>query len=197
MKHHDRNGMHVKLMFILTGFFLFIKPGEAQPGFDHIDGQAIYFKDGSSVATNLCELNFIGQVTPGNNSRFLVVSGSLCSRTRKRVSIFFQRPVNDSLFISANSSVYSFPSDHFNTDGTLFSESRVFYGEVLPGRYGMIWFHKIYTEPGKWKYSILFAEIRNGKILESGENESISQTLEQVSDKKAFEIKGTSRANEP
>jgi len=180
----------MKQLLITFGLILIIKFGYSQSEFDYIDGQTIYFKDRTSVMTNLCDLKFIGQIVTDISCRYLIISGKACTGYGAKISIFIQRPVKDRITISSESSFYSYPYNHYNKDGSLFSESRAFYGEVLPGNYGIIWFHKIYLSSNKWKYSVFLAEIKNEKIVESDNEELLSKTLEQVTINKAFEING-------
>ena len=187
----------MKQLLIIIGLILIIKFGYSQSEFDYIDDQTIYFKDRTSVMTNLCDLKFIGQIVTDNICRYLIISGkACCTRPGAKISVFIQRPVKDRITISSESSFYSYPYNHYNKDSSLFSESRAFYGEVLPGKYGIIWFHKIYLSPNKWKYSVFLVEIKNEKIVESNNDELLSKTLEQVDINKAFEIKGLAESKD-
>jgi hypothetical protein len=179
----------MKQLLTVIGLILVVTFGYAQPEFDFVYGQTIYFKDKTSVRTNLCDLHFIGQIVANDSIRFLIVSGKACPSATARIWIYLQRPVDGCLTISSESSFYSYPINQYNKDGSLFSESRAFYGEVLPGRHGIIWFHKIYSGPDQWKPAVFLAEIKNEKIVESNSAELFSKTLEQVNVNKAHEIK--------
>ena len=180
----------MKKLLIVIGLILINNFGYTQSEFDFIDGQNIYFKDHTSLKTNLCDLKFIGQLVTKDSSHYFIVSGKACSSPTAKILVYMQKPVNGCLTISSKSSFYSYPYNRYNKDSSLFSESRAFYGEVLPCKYGIIWFHRIYLSQNKWKYSVFLAEIKDEKIVESNKNEPISKTLEQVNINKAFEFKG-------
>jgi hypothetical protein len=185
----------MKQLLIVIGFLLIIQSGYCQSEFDHIDGKTIYFKDSTSVTTNLCGLKFIGEILPANSFRYLIISGRACTSPGAKIFVFIEKPVEDKIIISPESSFYSYPYSHYNKDGSLFSESRAFYGEILPDRYGIIWFHKIYLSQNNWKYSVFLAEIIREKIVESSTNELLSKTLEQVNTGKAYEFKELTEFN--
>jgi hypothetical protein len=178
----------MKQLLIVIGLILITKFGYTQSEFNYVNGQTIYFKDSSSLKTNLCDLKFIGQLEIKDGSPYYIVSGKACSSYAAKILVYMQRPVKGCLTISSESSFYSYPYNQYNKDGSLFSESRAFYGEILPGRYGIIWFFKFYLSPEKWKNSVFLAEIKNEKIVESKKDEPLPVTLEQVKNNKAFEI---------
>jgi hypothetical protein len=188
----------MKQIFIAIGFLIMIRVGYSQVSFDKIKDQTIYLKGGRSIKTNICELKFLGQIVIDIKPSYLIISGKPCNVSDINTSIYIQSSSEASIRISESSPHYGYPGKvNFYEDNSLLSESRAFYGEVLPGRYGIIWFQKDLTGENKWVNSVFFAEIKNGKIEENRNDELLSKTLEQVASKKAFEINGITQTSEP
>ncbi len=188
----------MKQTVLIFGILFFCKVGYTQSDFEKIVGQTIYLKNGKSIKTELFELKFIGQIKESKKSSYLILSGRPCDPCDANISIFIHSTSDGNLTLNNNSPFYSFPGKiKYYEDNSVISESKAFYGEVLPGRYGVIWFQSDLNDQNKWVKTVFFAEIMDGKLVENRKNESLSSTLEQVKNKKAIEIDGIEQTSEP
>ena len=180
------------------GILLLFKSGFAQSDYDKIVGQTIFLKNGQEVKTEIFNLKFLGQIRDNLNSTYFILSGRPCDSCDANISIYIHSPLQKDKSLNKKSPSYSFPGKlTYYVDNSLIFESRAFFGEVLPDRYGIIWFQKERDDQKKLINSVFFVEIIKGKIVEKRQNESLVSTLEQVKINKAFEIIGMDQTSEP
>jgi len=188
--------MRKLILSLILGLLLCL--AHAQSNFQKISGKNIYLNDGSIIRTNICNLKFISTLTESKKSEFLIIAGKTCESTESSISIYILKPFNNQISINENCKRYTFPGRTFYyEDNSLIMESRTFYGEVLPGKHGVIWFQKELNDQNQWKESTFFVRIENGLLLESSYKIPINITLELLKQNKAFEIKGIDQTSEP
>jgi hypothetical protein len=87
------------------------------------------------------------------------------------------------------------PINDYQTRELLY-EARLFWGEVLPGRFGIIWFQKE-KKNIQWVESVYFAELLNDRIVDGFIKSELKKTVAQMEKGKAWEIKGDPMSSEP
>jgi len=80
---------------------------------------------------------------------------------------------------------------------SLIYESRMFYGEVLDNRNGVIWYQKELLGTKNWVETVYFVEITGDTLVAKKINADIKSTLKQVVNGKAKELKGSIQTEEP
>jgi hypothetical protein len=82
-------------------------------------------------------------VPNGNKTPFLIFSGRDCDECDANISIYIHSPSNGHLKIENGENRYGFPGSErdFENKNILY-KARAFYGQVLPGIRGVIWYQK-------------------------------------------------------
>jgi len=188
----------MKKLLLFQLFGLIIALAHSQTNFEKVTGKNICFSDCSIIRTNVCNLKFLGNLPKLNKNEFLVIAGKICESTESNISIYIAKPSNSQISVNNKTPRYSYPGRTFYYENnSLVMESRAFYGEVVPGQYGVIWFQKELNDQNQWIESTFFVKIDNGILIESSKKISINITLELLKQNKAFEIKGIDQTSEP
>jgi hypothetical protein len=185
---------------VLTGLGI-SQPQQTITKFDEVENAAnkkVNFKSGKVYETNLFEIEFIGQLQSTQKADFLILAGRQCEECDANISIYIHSPSDGPLQDEAYQPRYGFPGKVFYyEDNRLVYESRTFWGEVLPKRFGVIWFQKQLTDKNEWVESVFFAELLNDKIEDKTVKATIDQLVDQVKKGTAWEIKGRDQTSEP
>lgn len=163
-----------------------------------VANRKVYFKSGKVFETNLFEIEFIGQLQCTQRADFLILAGRQCEECDANISIYIHSPSDGPLQDEAFQPRYGFPGKEFYyVDNRLIHESRTFWGEVLPKRFGVIWFQKQLTDKNEWVESVFLAELLNDKIETKVVKASLNHLVTQVKKGTAWEIKGRDKTSEP
>jgi hypothetical protein len=168
--------------------------------FDKVRAQTLQFKNGKSYKTDLYDLKYIGQIANNNKAPFLIFSGRECFECDANISIYIHSPANGHLNVQNGENRYGFPGtvkDYENNQPI--SKSRVFYGLVLPGIKGVIWYQEELTTKNIWQKSTFLVNLNDGTKKESKSKaiEKLKLTLQLLAQGSCKEIKGIDFTSEP
>ncbi len=169
--------------------------------FKKVDGSNLIFKEGPVFDTELHELEYIGQIDIDGKAPFLIFSGRHCDECDANTSIYFHSPRNRFQNVSYGENRYLYPGKErdYETDSLLY-EARAFYGEVLDGVKGVIWFQKTLLEDNSFQNSVYLAKIDGGKVVAEEVKDfygRLKKTLALNKVGKNKEIKGREYTSEP
>ena len=163
-----------------------------------IEGKKIIFDDGYNFQTNIYDLGYIGQLKASKKKPFLILTGVQCDSCDAAVSIYIVSPSDGQLEKENKQKRYDLPGRVRTYDtNELIYDGRTFWGEVIPNRFGVIWFQKELNEKKEWIESVFFAELVNDTIPGQLIKSDIKLTLSQVNKGKAWEIEGGDMTSEP
>lgn len=168
--------------------------------FDKIAAQTLQFKNGKSYNTDLYDLKYIGQVANSNKAPFLIFSGRDCFECDANISIYIHSPANGHLRVQNGENRYGFPGTEKDYENNRpISKSRVFYGQVLPGIKGVIWYQEELTVKNTWQKSTFLVSLNDGvkKEIKSKGVEKLKLTLQLLAQGSCKEIKGVETTSEP
>jgi hypothetical protein len=152
---------------------------------EKIDSSKLVFKNGKTIETRLFNLEFIGQIPLENKDPFLIFSGVDCNFCDANISIYIHSPSDGDLIVGAGKNIYGMPGRMYSfMNDSLLYESRVFYGQVLENRKGVIWYQNTLMETGKWDKSVFTSEL-------------LKQTLSMLDKGLCKEIEGNDYSSEP
>ncbi|MEQ1586723.1 MAG: hypothetical protein ABL895_12635 [Cyclobacteriaceae bacterium] len=185
------------IIFLLVGQFSVTSWSQKFDGLK-IEGNKIVFNDGYAFQTNIYDLGYIGQLKASNKKPFLILTGVQCDSCDAAVSIYIASPSDGPLKTEDKQERYGLPGRvrTYDTDELIY-EGRAFWGEVIPKKFGVIWFQKELTEKKEWVESVFFAELVNDNIDGQLIKADMKLTLSQVDKGKAWEIKGGDMTSEP
>ncbi len=154
-----------------------------------VENKKVYFKSDQIFETNIFDIGFIGQLNSRAKKDFLVLTGRQCQGCDANISIYIHSPSDGPLKNEALQERFGIPGKEFYYENLkLIYEGRAFWGEVLPGRTGVIWFQKSLNEKSTWIESVAFAEITDDNVKTGTVTETLDRTLAQVKKGVAFEI---------
>ncbi len=168
--------------------------------FDKVDGKVLKFKNRKLFNTNLYNLKYIGQIANDNKAPFLVFSGQDCDECDANISIYIHSPSDGHLNIENGKNRYGFPGTERDIENNKpLLKSRAFYGQVLPGIKGVIWYQNQLMENNTWQKSIFLVNLNAGikKETTSKDIEKLKVTLQLLKQGSCKEIKGIEYSSEP
>lgn len=144
-----------------------------------MQGSKLLFEGGQSFETGLFDLEYIGQINPDKKPPFLIFSGRDCNECDANISIYFHSPRNGPLDVMNGKNRYTYPGKvtHYENNHLIY-EASAYYGEVLRGVNGLIWYQKSQKGKETWPESIFLARIAGDSIV-------LEDILENIPDKKA------------
>lgn len=168
--------------------------------FEKTDKSKLIFKNEKTVETNLYDLQYIGQIPVNNSTPFLIFSGRHCSECDANISIYIHKPTDGPLIVRNGENRFQYPGKEkdFENDLVVYI-SRAFYGQVLPGIDGVIWYENRLLESNKMGRSVYLAQIKNGIINDTSYNDDgkLGQTIGLMKNGHCQEIKGKEYKSEP
>lgn len=168
-----------------------------------VDGQTLTFRNGQSFTTNLYDLDYIGQLEKASGKApFLILAGKPCEECDANRAIYFHSPSEGPMPGEEALMRYPFPGKElYYEDGSLLNESRFFFGEVMPGVNGAIWYQNTKVEEGQFVENAYLVQVENGKLkgtqMLKEEVPDIDKTLQMVEQEKALEVPGVEYFSEP
>ena len=160
----------------------------------------VTFSDGFVFETTIYELKLIGTIKSDDKYPFIIMSGRSCFECCMNTSIYIHLPKDGRMDGQAEKDVFFYPGELiYYEDGELIRKSRAFYGEILPGITGVIWYLNDKQNNNIWKENVFLFEIIGNNTIARYLNElpKIETTLKLVSENKATEIKGMRLTSEP
>ncbi len=141
------------------------KPDLSTWTFNKVVNKKLVFKEGFSFDTELYNLEYLGQINTAGNAPFLIYAGRECDDCDVNTSLYFHSPRTGKLNVSAGANRYAYPGRErdLETDSLIY-EARAFYGEVLKGTKGIIWFQQTLIEDNTFQKSVYLARITDDKI---------------------------------
>tara|TARA_R110001592_G_scaffold12248_5_gene58837 strand:- start:1641 stop:2342 length:702 start_codon:yes stop_codon:yes gene_type:complete len=114
----------------------------------------IYADSVKIIETTLFNLEILGEIiTPTLKAPVLLLSGVDCDYCDANIALYIHASNVDKLEVKSGENSYSLAIKLFDFTGEeLIYENRVFYGELKPNYFGIIWVQKTLTETG-WKES--------------------------------------------
>ena len=168
---------------------------------EKIDSSKLVFKNGRTIETRLFNLEFIGQIPLENKDPYLIFSGVDCNFCDANISIYIHSSSDGDLIVGAGKNTYGMPGRMYSyMSDSLLYEGRVFYGQVLENRKGVIWYQNTLMETGKWDKTVFIAEIINNKKIDqflSDTSGLFKQTLSMLEKGLCKEIEGYDFSSEP
>jgi hypothetical protein len=188
--------MRLTALFFLTMSFgtpAFAQSDNADP---HVRDKTIVY-DGGTFVTNLFDLEYVGQLNAIRKKPFLIFTGCPCDSCDLSNTLYIHSPSDGPLKPMKKEKRYNLPGpiNDYQTREELYV-ARTFWGEVIPGRFGVIWFQKELKDD-KWVASVFFAELLNDRLIDGLIKSELKTTLKQVEEKKAWEIIGEPINSEP
>jgi hypothetical protein len=168
--------------------------------FEKVIGSVLKFKNGKEYNTRLYQLKYIGQIANPNKAPFLIFSGRDCDECDANISIYVHSPSNGTLEVANGENRYDYPGTERDIeDKSLLYMARAFYGEILPGINGVIWYSDQLMQNNIWQKSLFIVNLNNGvkkeKILkDSGQ---LKESLVLLKQGLCKEIKGIDYTSEP
>ena len=163
-----------------------------------IEDKTIFLNDGQKFETNLFDLNYIGQIENSKSKKYLILSGKQCAECDANISLYIISPADGPMKGESEQERFSYPGKLFDfLDNSLIAEYRTFYGEILNGITGLIWFQKELNNHNEWIESTFLIQVKDGELEFDTITQNINLTLEQVKEQKAWEITGINSTSEP
>jgi hypothetical protein len=169
--------------------------------FDRVDGTKLVFKEGPSFDTELVNLEYIGQIETDQKAPFFIYSGRDCDECDANTAIYFHSPRHGQLNVGNGENRYGYPGRErdYETDSLIY-QARAFYGEVLKGVKGIVWYQKTLMEDNSFQNSVFIARIDRETIKGEeikGYDRKLQETLSLNKSGKNKEIKGRDYTSEP
>jgi hypothetical protein len=167
---------------------------------DRIDSSKLIFKNGRIIETKLNNLEFIGQINVEHKDPYLIFTGVDCKNCDANPSIYVHSPSDGELIIGSGKNTYGTPGRIFSyLNDSLLYEGRVFYGQILENKKGVIWYQKTHMKTGKWESSVFIAEIKDNRkvdqfLIDTG---LFKQTIYLLQKGLCKEIEGKDQTSEP
>lgn len=168
--------------------------------FDKVSGKKLKFKNGKEFSTEIYELKYIGQVENGSKAPFLIFSGRDCDECDASITIYIHTPADGPLVSDYGQNRYGYPGVETDfEENTPLYKAQAFYGEVLPGVKGVVWYQNVLTENNTWEKSTFLVTLINGvkKEITIKGVEKQQLTLDLLNKKSCQEIKGIEYTSEP
>lgn len=168
--------------------------------FEKVDRTKLIFKNGQIIDTKLFQLQYIGQIVGEDIEPYLIFSGVDCNQCDANPSIYIHSPNDGELVVGCGENGYGMPGRTYSyLNDSLLYEGRVFYGQVLENKKGVIWYQKELINTGKWETSVFIAEIVDNKKVNQFliDTTLFKQTLSLLKKGLCKEIEGSDHTSEP
>jgi len=155
--------------------------------FRKTSGSMLEFSNGKGLNTRLWNLEYIGQISNGDDAPYILYSGNSCKNCESKIYLHYLAPSD-----KKNKLVrYQYPGTIITNGKTLY-RARMFYGEVLKGRYGLINYQEQYVSDDFMRKTAFLVSLKDGVTKHSVLSNSgkIRETLELLEEGKCKEIEG-------
>ncbi len=182
-------------LFSLTNLFVYSQSSTTEEPVKIEKNKVI--SHGDVFETNLFDLEFVGQLKAVRKKPFLILIGRRCDSCDVNSSVYIHSPSDGPLKNESKQKRYNLPGPIFDYQSRdLLYAARLFWGEVIPNRFGIIWFQRE-LKNNRWDESVYFAELMNDHVTDEFIKSELKTTLTQVEKGKAWEIKGEPISSEP
>lgn len=162
----------------------------------------IRFQNGKTFVTTLFQVKYLGHLTNSGNAPFLILAGRGCQDCDANLAVYLHNPQSGPMQGEDSQERFVHPGvirDAETKQAVL--EARMFVGNCLPDvKDGVVWFIKEKDEQGRWKSSVLIAEVKNQELVVRELTTllpDIKTVLANVKGNKCIEIKGINQITEP
>ncbi|MBI4751131.1 MAG: hypothetical protein HY774_21850 [Acidobacteria bacterium] len=162
---------------------------------------SIRFQNGKTFVTTLFQVKYLGQLTSSGSAPFLILAGRGCQDCDANLAVYLYNPQSGPMQGEDSQERFVHPGvirDAETKQPVL--EARMFVGNCLPDvKDGVVWFLREKDEKGKWKPSVLIAEVKNNALTVRELTTSlpdVKTVLASVKDNKCIEIKGINQVTE-
>jgi hypothetical protein len=165
-----------------------------------INRSTIEFRNGEHVNTHLYEFKYLGQIENGDRAPFLIFSGRDCDECDENISIYIHSPSNGDLNVVNDENRYEYPGTEKDYENhTLVYKARAFFGEVLPGIKGVIWYQRQLMEDNSLQSSVFLVKLIDGlkKDTVFKNTANLKVTLDLLRNGRCHEITGIDYTSEP
>ncbi|MDO3625906.1 hypothetical protein [Mucilaginibacter sp. BT774] len=167
---------------------------------DNVSGSILKFTNGQKFNTGLFDVKYIGSLTNGNKAPFLIFSGRDCNECDEIISIYIHSPSNGRLNMDNGKNRFQYPGTEkdFESDTVLY-KARAFYGHVLPGIKGVVWYQQELMTDKTWESSTFLVNLNTGSEVDTllKGTEKLKSTLKFLAQGSCKEIKGVNYTSEP
>jgi hypothetical protein len=168
--------------------------------FDKVKGAVLMFKEGKQFDTKIFEVKYIGQITSGSKAPYLLFTGRDCDECDASISLYIQSP-DDPYYSDENESErYALPGKEkdFESDSLIY-KSRAFYGQILPGVKGVVWYQQDLMRDNSWKKSTYLVSLEKGLKIDTMIKawDKMPETLKLLKQWACKEIAGSTYHSEP
>lgn len=165
-----------------------------------VASDTIFFTGGNFFKTGLYETEYIGKVDVGNKAPYLIYSGRYCNECDANLSLYVHSPDDGTPDVSNGNNRYAYPGkvSHYET-GKPVTDTRVFYGEVIGRKKGVIWYISEYTETSdtvRTSQMILVSESEPVSYQWKG-HAALTSSVQLMNTGRCFEIPGREFTSEP
>ena len=138
----------------------------------------IYKENEKIIETSLYNLRVLDEIeVPTHQAPILLLSGVDCDFCDANIALYIHPSDIDTLNVHSGRNSYSLAVKKFDFTGEeLIYESRVFYGELRPDYFGIIWVQKTLTSTG-WKESNYVLNLNNEDFSADEFNESNQELI--------------------
>ena len=168
--------------------------------FNGINGSTLKFKAGKQFNTNLYELKYLGQVENGHKAPFLIFSGRGCDECDENISIYIHSPSDGNLNVQDGKNRCEYPGTEkdYESDSLVY-KARAFFGEVLPGIKGVVWYQQQLMEDNSLQNSVYLVNLNKGITKDPviRYTDGVKLTLQLLKKGHCQEIKGLDYKSEP
>lgn len=167
---------------------------------DNVSDSILKFKNGQKFNTGLFDVKYIGSLTNGNKAPFLIFSGRDCNECDENISIYIHSPSNGRLNVDNGKNRFQYPGTEkdFESDTVLY-KARAFYGHVLPGIKGVVWYQQELMADKTWESSTFLVNLNTGSEVDTllKGTEKLKSTIKLLAQGSCKEIKGVDYTSEP
>lgn len=168
--------------------------------FSGIAESVLKFKNGKQFNTHLYDPDYLGQVGNGTKAPFLIFSGRDCNECDANISIYIHSPSDGDINVANGENSYEYPGIEKGYDNdSLLYKARAFFGHVLPGIKGVIWYQQQLMEDRSFPKSVFLVKLNNGlkKDTVFKNTTDLKLTLQLLKEGQCEEIKGIEYSSEP
>ncbi len=180
----------------ITGHVRQLEPGTYGP-----KRTTVTFRNGAEMNSEIVDMAFIGQLSARDDAPYIIFSGRRCWDCESNPSIYVHSPTGGKL--SKKSTRYRYPGRLYShVNGALIEETRMFFGDCLPGRSAAtaVWFVRTRRDTPYWRDIAIILEVLGGdldeEILEDPAP-SVAPTLTMTEKGLCREIPGRQMSSEP
>ncbi len=156
-------------------------------------------EDGTVLRTGLHEAQLLGTVKGFDGKAHLVMSGRYCAECDAEVALYVHAPADGPLVTGNGMNARMYPGVARDGEtGEPYYEARAFFGDVLEGVPGVIWYVRALEPDGSMQEHTMLLNLTAGQEDSQQPGRTLlEKTLKQVDMGKCQEIPGIDRTSAP